>query len=1226
MFSFSTKIFVTPICPEAKLLTFTKVPGRVAENDERVEVTAAPQRMRMASVCSNLIIFDHCSFRVYYRRSIDANPADYEDGEQHSKDGPMAVCLQTNPTRLLSFDLLILKRESIFEGLTVNDVLKQITDLICVKAYIGVKDYNEYMDAVRCFACLYDIVTDRMRLAFDFDGEKIEASDEEIEIKRKEFQTQAVDCVEKIWKQCGFDIDSPTPKLVWSYSTGRKLSFHCVVHGYYYTEDQVSALKKQIKTSLVELSLITPFIKLRDDKKEFACPDTGIYSSHHALRCITCVKIGDPERQKKPFHSAQPSEDLMDLVREHSTFASDQDSIPLAIDMDPKTERKRAHHCISTGSRTNIEMIEIQKCPTSKFLSKYISECVHHSYDCDVWTMENMGAWSYRCIPKLPVDECLVDPTKKHSSPRHSVLIARVLNDRNVQFSIFCFADGSNILPIPDQELKKASVNFMRDLGIRNLFDEKLSFDEWSATIEREGKEIPESEREGPNHQFLTVNCLRTASWCSIIRSSMDTGKSTVMFDYAAEEALKGKRILMIVHRQALSAAHFEKFQNTVEKMKMKGIIVPDARWYKQKDQDHGFYGLSCENVLIICVDSLLRMAQKQTKTEKKWMMQTYDCVILDECESLFLHLENEKTYLAKKRNVILNLLLTLINYAEKVLCLDGDAADRTYYIMKELAGMREVEVLINPVHTLYRCFMLTAELSDWKQQISDAVKEKKKVAVACTNKRVAMKTYKEFLDTGVITEDNSVFVSADHIPDDVCKFCRGSEWTENDSKMDLIMHFNEYLEKKQVQLLIYTPVIGVGIDIQYEFDKQFLMITGGSGTPRDAGQLFGRVRKVKDPNVPTWAMSVSHGCPYQLNGIQEYRDSIIGVVKRELQEENILDGQPHRSVRLETSPAINVCAAYNQYETRRSVKAFWEFFCYLQEKAGRTIEGDLELMAAERRKKKERKKRVLKHPQPCPEQEEIIEKYGDISKDDWMNEIPWDSFEQFERFREMKFSQNHRLIRIRNKKSEMLIRSQLPLEHFGLYAGDSRFQRVYDVLKAVEQGYDRKCPIALQHYQQYIQEAEKLVCALGFEGLNDTDEYPKDQLDDCFARSNGTVGSAWHSKGFEERLQGLYEGWKGEIMTLRKALLFMNQYVLYPLKLKIESRRTDIEPRTMMYRLAITDVDDVIASQYVDCAQRLGFHSTDPWGVVCELLQVSRDIMKNPERPWWCYSLNETV
>jgi hypothetical protein len=214
--------------------------------------------------------------------------------------------------------------------------------------------------------------------------------------------------------------------------------------------------------------------------------------------------------------------------------------------------------------------------------------------------------------------------------------------------------------------------------------------------------------------------------------------------------------------------------------------------------------------------------------------LQMYDCLVLDEVESLlnnttgpmnkeFIH-DNEKVF------------EDLVTHSGRILALDADLSNKTVQFFKELVQPENVTLNINSHHTMKRSLLvyLQKEGKDaWLANIRKDVLDGKRLMIPVTSKQVANELIIPFLQANLDSEKYRLYTA-----------------DTDDAQLSDFEDIEAAWGKLQV--VVFTPCVTVGADFSTRdhFDCIYAYGTSLSCVPRTLLQMCGRCRHPRNATI----------------------------------------------------------------------------------------------------------------------------------------------------------------------------------------------------------------------------------------------------------------------------------------------------------------------------------------------------------------------------------------
>jgi len=300
-----------------------------------------------------------------------------------------------------------------------------------------------------------------------------------------------------------------------------------------------------------------------------------------------------------------------------------------------------------------------------------------------------------------------------------------------------------------------------------------------------------------------------------IVKSRYGSGKTTYL-----QRLIKNRnpeRVLFITYRQTLARDIMKNFGKLGFKNYLDSYDDPSV-WNSKR--------------LIVQIDSLLQVLNKNDGfiTENKF--KAYDMIILDESESLLDHIDGKT--MEKKEIDIFNFFDAILRQCKKVLFMDGDVSERslsfaknygemTYIKNKNIQGNRVINLILN------------------EEQFEDQLRED------LTN------FYKEDpkFRVCIVSQSSSKCLALydkirEQLPHLVVKKLIGQDGGE--TKKHFFEDINVTLENTNV--FLYSPVIEAGVDITVKVKKVYGILSTKSNSQRAFLQMINRCRCVEEPRM----------------------------------------------------------------------------------------------------------------------------------------------------------------------------------------------------------------------------------------------------------------------------------------------------------------------------------------------------------------------------------------
>lgn len=313
------------------------------------------------------------------------------------------------------------------------------------------------------------------------------------------------------------------------------------------------------------------------------------------------------------------------------------------------------------------------------------------------------------------------------------------------------------------------------------------------------------------------------------IKSPYDTGKTTILkkiFDEFDPES-----VLMPTYRCSLGNDLYGNF----------------------KDYGFDFYqdGFFNSEKLIVQLESLHKVIYNynDVTNENKIICEipSYDCVVIDEIEGLLNQFESKTM---KNASETFSILKGIIHNSKKIILLDGDFHNRSYYFM---SLFKKNKTIIE--NTIMKCkdrYVFMNQIDEFEEKLDKDIKEDKNIVLISMSAKLA-----EFYKTKYKEYDPIVHTAR-------------SGKKNNIILKDVTKHWS------QCSLLIYSPTVeaGISFDVVNHFDKRYVILANDSCSQRSLLQMINRVRKVNDSEINVF-----------MNGLKYYNNAVYNTYKQTKKE-----------------------------------------------------------------------------------------------------------------------------------------------------------------------------------------------------------------------------------------------------------------------------------------------------------------------------------------------------
>ncbi len=283
------------------------------------------------------------------------------------------------------------------------------------------------------------------------------------------------------------------------------------------------------------------------------------------------------------------------------------------------------------------------------------------------------------------------------------------------------------------------------------------------------------------------------------------------------------------------------------------------AKWGIKHIHDGSAGSFSTEESLALCVDSLGKVNPDSFIGK---------LLILDEINSVLVHLINSKTI--KRRKHIIKLFTQALENADRVIVLDGNLSNWVIDYLKLICPSKKITVVNNIYQPQARKFYLLN---------GTGIKDKDGKDKGINEKSLWLEQMGRTQGRFVVFTDNQVFAETqDNLLSDL-----GLRVLRIDSKTTPEKHVkkflqapNDYLLKKDIDVLIYTSAAesGISIDLEDYFECQYNFLFGVIGVDNIL-QGFARARD----NIPQYLWIKHRGInQYQKNKIAQIKEIILDI------------------------------------------------------------------------------------------------------------------------------------------------------------------------------------------------------------------------------------------------------------------------------------------------------------------------------------------------------------
>ena len=300
-----------------------------------------------------------------------------------------------------------------------------------------------------------------------------------------------------------------------------------------------------------------------------------------------------------------------------------------------------------------------------------------------------------------------------------------------------------------------------------------------------------------------------------IVRSRYGSGKTTYL-----QRLIKNRnpeRVLFITYRQTLARDIMKNFGKLGFKNYLDSYDDPSV-WNSKR--------------LIVQIDSLLQVLNKNDGFITEGKFKAYDMIILDESESLLDHIDGKT--MEKKEIDIFYFFNAILEQCGKILMMDGDVSERslsfaknygemTYIKNKNVQGNRVINLILNEDQFEDQ---LREDLTNYYQEDPNF-----RVCIVSQSSSKCLALYDKIKE---------------QLPHLVVKKLIGQDGGE--TKKQFFEDINETLENANV--FLYSPVIEAGVDITVKVKKVYGILSTKSNSQRAFLQMINRCRCVEEPRM----------------------------------------------------------------------------------------------------------------------------------------------------------------------------------------------------------------------------------------------------------------------------------------------------------------------------------------------------------------------------------------
>ena len=251
-----------------------------------------------------------------------------------------------------------------------------------------------------------------------------------------------------------------------------------------------------------------------------------------------------------------------------------------------------------------------------------------------------------------------------------------------------------------------------------------------------------------------------------------------------------------------------------------------------------------CSRRIICQLDSLLRLD-----------LDTYDYIIIDECESVARYITSQHFVKNNKSGLIVNSLINRIYNAKHVYIMDADLSDRSinfYTSIKKDHKNLKVQIIIN-TFKLYSTYTIKyMSYTVWLYHLFKKIDEDKKIIIPMASNNKAKDIYLRIIQ--IYTNLKILLINKE---------------SSDEEKFNNLININE--DWSGYDIIIYTPSISMGVSYDYSnyFDYIFAYGCFNSLGSQEFCQMLHRVRNPKYLEI---YISIDNYKEYHINDTISYK------------------------------------------------------------------------------------------------------------------------------------------------------------------------------------------------------------------------------------------------------------------------------------------------------------------------------------------------------------------
>jgi len=384
------------------------------------------------------------------------------------------------------------------------------------------------------------------------------------------------------------------------------------------------------------------------------------------------------------------------------------------------------------------------------------------------------------------------------------------------------------------------------------------------------------------------------------IRSTYDTGKTTLVKKLLTEYEDKFERILFVSYRQTLT----NELHGNFKKLDINSYL----------DRAYNSDRLICQ------IESLHKIANKNIDNNKlKVEIPSFDLIVIDELESVLNHFESTTI---KEKEKTFNLLSDIIYNSDKILALDGDFNNRSFEYISNIMSYNEEKpeyiILENEVKKNKTHFKFTNDKNNFDKQIEQDLENGKKIIIVSMSLIMAEYYYRLY---------SKIYKCALYT-------------SKNDDKLkEEFKNVNDVWIK--LDLIIYSPSVESGINFDKKhIYKKYIILSSHSTSPRGLLQMASRCRKIENPEVMVYLNSLPYFTKISFYKHDEVKEYVLGMFHKYLSKKVVIDSKTKKKIHEYEYSLYSKILVHNMVEKlNKYPKYFVAYLLKLLDEKGHTYE-----------------------------------------------------------------------------------------------------------------------------------------------------------------------------------------------------------------------------------------------------------------------------------------------